>query len=605
MERSRAGTARVADRGARSPAQARRRPTGCLLALLLLQLTASCSMVRTSPSTEPLVAFQEVTEATSPFGMVTTSSREATEAAVGVLESGGNAIDAAVAAAFALGSADPSASGLAGMTYVLIRRADGTTTAIEGSALEPELIDRDRLRAVEQATVALDPEATAGYEFVAVPSTVPTLAYTAEKYGTRTLAELLAPAIEIAEHGYLVNRAKRGSIEKYLHVIQQSEHLRFWILKDGMEIPDDGDRYCNAPLARVLRVLAAGGASEFSTGAIASEIEADMIRHGGFLRRADLAAVTIEERAPLSVTYRGVEVLTFPWPGAGGALVEALNILENFSPEELRTDGAERIRILAEACHIALEDHFRFSRDPSDKAKVPTRSHLTEAFAKERARLIRRGKPVTAQDLGVLSPAPRPPGGTTHVSVADHAGNVVALTQTIGRFYGAKVLAPGLGFPYNSLLEGLSSPVFDRMPRRFRIPTPGVPTIVLKNGAPFMALGASGSTKAPPNVVVTISNIVDRGMRPGEAIAAPRILWDLRKLGGGMFLEIAPPLTMAAIDELRALGYDNLHVVEYPTPPRTLTTFGGVNLVQLDAASGLFVGVADPRRGGFALGPRL
>ena len=576
-----------------------------LAALLLLPLAATCRSATEKAPSEPLIDYQRPTATLSPLGMVVTSSREASEAAVGVLESGGNAVDAAVAAAFALGSADPSASGLGGTTFILIRLADGTTTALEGCALEPDRIDRPRLRAAELATVALDPEATAGYEFVAVPATVPTLAYATEKYGTKPLAELIEPAIAIAESGYVVTAAKRGSIQKYLHVIQDSDFLRFWILKDGIGLPDDGDRFCNAPLARTLRRLAAGGADEFSRGAIAGEIEADMIRHGGFVRRDDLGAVAITEHAPITTTYRGYEVVTFPSPGAGGMVVEALNILENFTTEELATDGVGRIQILLEASHIALLDHLRYAGEASDRTKVPSTAHLTKAYATKRAQLIRGGRALSAREINAAPGLLRPSAGTTHVSVIDRAGNAVGLTQTIGRFYGAKVLAPDLGFVYNSLLEGLSSPALDRMPRRFRIPSPGVPTIVLKDGRPFLVLGASGSTKAPSNVTTTISSIVDRGMTPVEAMAAPRVLWDLKKDGGGPFLEIAPPLTTKVVDELKARGYDNLHVVEYPTPPRTLSTFGGVNLAQFDAATGLYVGVADPRRGGGAIAPEL
>ncbi len=573
------------------------------LALLLLLFAPACTLGPREGAREPLVERQRVSEATSPFGMVATSSREATEAAVAILESGGNAMDAAVAAAFTLGASDPSTSGLGGMTHVLFRRADGTAAAIDGSALQPALIERARLRAREGNLP--DPEETAGFEFVAVPTTLQTLAYAARAYGTRPLADLIAPAIAVAEHGYVINYSKRGSIEKYLEVIRASETLRSRILRNGIDPPESGDRFCNPELAKVLRAIAEEGPEAFTAGWIAREIEADMIRHGGFVRRSDLAAVEPVERAPLATSYRGVDVLSFPAPGTGAVLVEALNILEQFRPEELTVDGAERIRTFAEMNHVALEDNASYIGNPQLGGASTVPEQLSKAFAAHRAQLIRSGRRLSSEDLAAPPGLMTPGGGTTHVSVVDSAGNAVALTQTLGRFYGAKVLTPSLGFPYNSLLEGLSSRQLDRLPRRFRIPASLAPAILVKNGFPFLVLGASGSAKSPGNLALTISNIVDREMPAKDAIAAPRILWDSHRVGQEILLEVVPPQTRSIVDALRAMGYDNLRTVEYPTPPRSLSTFGGVNLVEFDLERGLFVGVADPRRGGYAAGPGI
>ncbi len=577
-------------------------PVACC-ALLLLSFVAACSLVREGPPTEPRLILPPVNEATSPLGMVATSSRQATEAAVAILESGGNAVDAAVAAAFTLGSADPATSGLGGMTYVLLRRADGTTTAIDGSAVPPVAMDRVKLHAAELAN--LDPELSAAFEFAAVPTTLQTLAYTAEKYGTRPLGELLAPAIEVAERGYVVDHPRRGAIQKYRGAILKSDPLRWLILKNGEEVPSAGERLCNPDLARTLRTIATLGPREFTQGSIAREIEADMIRHGGFVRRADLVAVRITESAPLAATYRGLDVLAFPWPGAGGILVETLNILEQFTPEELSEEGAARIQILAEASHIAQADHLQWTRDLLGPGPRSTRDHLSKSFATQRAQLIRGGRPLTAEDIGTQPGLLEPGGGTTQVSVIDQAGNAVALIQTLGKFYGCKFLNPRLGFPYNSLLHGLGSRQLDHLPRRFHIPIYLAPAILLSNGAPFLVIGASGSAKAGPNTAITISNIVDRGLPPAEAVAAPRILWDPRKPGQELLLEMVPPLTRRMVAQLKARGYESLRLMEYPTQPITLANLGGINLVYFDASRGLYVGVADPRRGGLASGPQL
>ncbi|MFH1175879.1 MAG: gamma-glutamyltransferase, partial [Acidobacteriota bacterium] len=510
-----------------------------------------------------------------------------------------------VAAAFALGSAEPAGSGLGGTTLIVLRLADGRVTAIDGSATLPRLVDRERVRQLMENNAKSNEEATYGHEFVAVPATPAVLAYAAKKYGTRPLAELLGPAIEIAEQGVTVNAGSWAAIDRYLAIIRRSEHLRFWVLNRGEEPPVIGQQICNPELARTLRTIAERGADEFYRGTIARAIEVDMIRHGGFVRRVDLALLKIRERQPLRGTYRGAEVLAFPPPGGGGMVIEALNILENFPREVLQSDGSARAQVLAEAFHIALEDHLRDVSDADEMAGPGSLLHLTKEFAAERAGLVRRGHALSSAEF---PPAPLRdgfPGGTTHVAVADRWGNVVSLTQTLGRFYGAKVLTPDLGFPYNSLIEGCTLEGPDRTRPAARIPTELGPTIVTRNGEFLLALGASGSSKAPSTVTLVISNAIDRDMGLREAIEAPRVLWGLRKGVGRLTIEVRPPITASVPEDLRRRGYEDLILVQYPTTIGSLSPLGGVNAVQFDPATRTFTGASDPRRGGFALGPRL
>lgn len=544
-------------------------------------------------------------EARSPFGMASGSCPEAVEAAVAVLERGGNAVDAAVAGAFVLGVAEPASSGLGGTTYLLARFADGRATAIDGSALLPFRIDPRRVMKARQRFALADEEEIAGYEFIAVPGTLAALALAAERHGSRPLAELLEPAIERAERGVPLPPAMVPAIVKYFKVIRNSEHLRFWVLIDGVTAPAVGERFCNPELARTLRTIADRGPAVFYRDAVARRIEWDVGWHGGFLRTDDLGALKASEREPLRGSYRGAEIIAFPPPGGGGAVIEALNILENFPSELLAGDGPERVRVLAEAFHIAVEDWGTFQGDPLLVTQPGALPHLSKDFAARRADLVRQRRPLAASDLAQAPSAWGLGGGTTPLIVADRFGNVVATSQTLGRLFGAKVLTPSLGFPYNSLIEGCDLSAIGRGRRHLPVPTLMAPTIVTVDGRFFMALGASGSSRVPPAVAMVVSGAIDRGLGVGRALASPRVLWNRASPERPIDLEIMPPAPPKLVEDLAALGYRNLNVIEYPAPYIPVGLLGAVSAVQFDPRSGDYVGGADSRRGGSILGPRL
>jgi gamma-glutamyltranspeptidase/glutathione hydrolase len=264
-----------------------------------------------------------------------------------------------------------------------------------------------------------------------------------------------------------------------------------------------------------------------------------MARNGGFLTRADLARVRVRECRPLRSSYRDVEVLTFPPPGGGDQVVEALNILETVL-------------------------------DPRAVAK-PTGEH------------------------------------TVQVSVADRHGNMVSLTQTLGRLFGNKVATPGLGFPYSVFLESFdyedpASPAFLRPGSPCR--SDMAPTIVLQDGIPVLALGSAGSNLIPPIVIGVISNVVDRRMGVRDAVVAPRTLW-----GGHdpvqVQIEIAAPQTDTDADQLLSMGFPDVHRLHFPSEAIPLARFGAVNAVAYDPQTGRFTGVGDARRNGYADGPRV
>jgi gamma-glutamyltranspeptidase/glutathione hydrolase len=379
-------------------------------------------------------------------------------------------------------------------------------------------------------------------------------------------------------------------------------------MEDGRTLGRPGDLHCRPDLLRTLRRLAREGAQSFYRGSIAAEIDADMQRRGGFLRRGDLMRVRARMRVPLTLSYRGVAVHAFPPPGSGAALAQTLRIIEQFPSDFLAQDSTERHHVMLEASRIALVDGRR--------SETAARGPFSEPgdFGAERAAMWARTiTPGQQIPRAVLGPEPDPScratmgDSTTHVSVVDGDGNVVSLTQTLGQSFGAAVATPGLGFPYNALLEAYN---FDQpaCPGYLRpgvlVETDMTPTIALRNHRLMVALGSPGSTRIPAIIAAVLSNMVDRNSTLAEAVSAPRVLW------GGVtslraFLEIAPPVTEAAADELEAWGFDGMTRVTFPPDMTELVKFGGVNAVAYDPGEGTYVGVVDPRRGGLAMGPRV
>ena len=300
-----------------------------------------------SANTDITVLVQpEMSTARSNFGMVVTGSPEATRAGVEVLERGGNAVDAAVAAAVMLGVSDFDASGLGGMTYMLIRFADGRVTAIDGTSRAPMVVNRHTLLELEKAGV------TDGYAMSSVPTSLATLQTALDSYGTMSLADLLEPAIEVAEHGYRLSPIQINWTRDYYERVIVNRYFRNIVMRDGRTVDAPGTVYYRPDLARTLRRLAENGAGSFYHGAIAAEIEADMIANGGFIRKTDLAVAKVREVAPLESSYRGRTIYSFPPPGGGAAVVRTLDILETYPSDFLAEHSVERMQVMIEAARL-------------------------------------------------------------------------------------------------------------------------------------------------------------------------------------------------------------------------------------------------------------
>jgi gamma-glutamyltranspeptidase/glutathione hydrolase len=509
--------------------------------------------------------------AVSSTGMVATAHYEATRAGARILEQGGNAVDAAVAAAFALGVCEPAASGLGGQTMMLIHDAPNRqTVALDGSS-----------RAPNRATPGLlgKGERRRGYGATTVPSTPAALGYALERYGSLPLKAALQPAIELADQGYRVSELQRALTRRELKQLRRGTASEFF-LRNGRSSYPVGSLFKQPVLAQTLRRLARLGIKSFYTGRIARLIHQDMLRNHGLLRRDDLAQIPWPiERRPLSGRFGTLRVLTFPPPGAGRTLIEMLNILSNFPERRRDPDTPDGAVLLAAVIRQAFRDRRDRPRDPAFYAQVEEKQMLSRDYAKRAARGIRK-------ELATH-------GETTHLSIADAEGNVVALTQSIENVYGSCCASPELGFLYNNYMsafeyEDISHPYYLRPNAS---PWASVaPTIIFRGSRPWLAIGSPGSERITPSILQVLLRLGRH--TPYEAVDAPRLHCSI---DGVVSLE-ASRMRDDIPQALRKHGFEIRERDPYAF------YLGCVQLVIRDRRG--WIGVADPRRDGAASGPR-
>jgi len=532
-------------------------------------------------------------------GVVVSGSEDASRAGAAVLEAGGNAVDAAVAAAFALGVTEPMTSGLGSETLILIRMADGRLRAIDGSSFVPNLANPDELHRLRDAA----PRGyLQDYKSIAVPGSLAALSYAVQHYGTKPLPEVMAPAIDLADFGFKMTVTSTAEIEGLAHFLRPHEHLADLLLRNFTEAWGPDHVFCGAELAATLRRIAASGPDEFYRRSIADEINADMTLHEGYIRKADLVTVRAIERQPIRDTYRGLEVISFPSPGGGASLVELLHILEQFPPTLLHDESLDRLHLLIEAARIAWVDVQDSKRPPFLLDR-----HLTDrAWAAERAKLIRFDRTLRPDEISGETIEPYLTLGTTQVSVVDRWGNVVGLAQTLGGFFGACVITPGLGFIYNSNLNAFSftnpSDPHYAVPGR-AVMTALTPTIILKEGRPILVVGSAGSERVIPTLASVVTSVADRNLGPREAVGAPRAMWGTNWGDPRAFVELAGEITPEKVDALEKRGFKDIYRLMFPARWMDISAFGGTNSVFIDPATGVATGVADPRRSGGAAAP--
>jgi gamma-glutamyltranspeptidase/glutathione hydrolase len=555
-----------------------------VVSLLLLAAASACAAATprpdpVAPDTRSGITAPAAQEARSAHGVVASATVWATEVGATVLAEGGNAVDAAVATAFALAVTEPSMSGLGGRASLIIRTPDGELHGIDGLNQVPRAY---------KANSGLPP----GYERAATPGMPAALARALADHGTWPLARVLAPAIRLAEDGVILSAAEAGRWAAAAPELEKYPASRGTYLQPDGSPWRAGTRVTHPLLARTLRTLATEGVESFYRGSIAAAIDADMRRQGGFILRDELSGYEALPAIPARGTYRGYQIASNFRPAAGHAVIQALQSMENLAvpgPHE----PARWAAVIGQAMHYALADRGRRAGTEEDSAQLLT--SLTHARDRAASIVIPTAgpAPATPQREVPLVPRSMPPGtlvtdasdreATTHLSVVDREGRLVALTQSLGPAMGTALVAPDLGFLYATRLGTAPGS---------RPASTVSPTIVMPPArAPAFALGGAGDARIISAVTQVISRIVDHRMSLAEAVAAPRVHPDEPRV---LRVETGPTAAWTPADRARLEGW-GFKLVDAPSG-----FFGRVHAVWMGTPS---VGVAEPRWTGSTAGP--
>ncbi|WLB53564.1 gamma-glutamyltransferase family protein [Bradyrhizobium japonicum] len=507
---------------------------------------------------------------------VVTAFPNATEAGVEILRAGGNAIDAAVAAAWALCVCEPSASGLGGQTVLLVRFADDRIRIIDGHSRAPAAASLDTIKAGQQRR---------GYRSCTIPSTPATLDWAHRKYGVLSRETVMAPAIRIAEEGYPITPLQHRQARWVADDLRASPAGELF-LQDGLP-PEIGHMFRQPELAGTLRRLADFGTEDFYHGGIARQIAADMRAAGGLITEEDLASCGPPAQVePVSTSYRGHRILSIPPPSGGLQLLFALNIIAQISATNSESSDDSWHEAIALASSAVFRERELRPLLPDDLIPQSRQGRLSEDYARQVADSILA--PQSTKELATDSA--EEPGDTTHLSVCDRDGIIVVLTQSIQSVFGAKVAHRDLGFLYNNYLctcPRLSHPY--ELGPGCRPRSNMAPTLVLQGatGRPLLALGAAGSRRIISAILHVLSGVIDLGLDITDAVAAPRVHG---LVGRKVWIE-RPAASNALLARLRARN--RIPIVK----SRLNFAMGSVNVLQL-MTDGSAKGAADPRRDG-------
>jgi len=533
--------------------------------------------------------------------MVATVQPLATAAGVITLEAGGNAVDAAVAAALTLGVVDGHNSGIGGGCLILVRSPDGKYFALDGRETAPAAATRDMF--VRGGKV--DPEASqTGPLAVAVPGAIAAYDELLRKFGRRKLSELLAPAADIAEQGFKLDRSYAEKLQRTSSVLRRFPETRRVLLKPDGSAYAEGDVLRQLDLANSYRTIAERGVEWFYRGGYAELVGKWMAENGGILQADDFASYRPKWREPIVCRYRECQVVGFPPPSSGGVhIAQMLQMLERFTPAQLNGTGpADRVHLVTEAMKLAFADRAQWLGD-ADFARVP-RGLVDPQYA---AALAKRIDPQRALPVPNAGKPPRSQEDlfekhTTHIAAADAEGWWVAITTTVNTTFGSKVIVPGTGIILNNEMDDFS--IQPGVPNAFGLvgaeanaialgkrPLSSMsPTIVERDGVPFLTVGAAGGPTIISQVLLAVSHVLDEGLTIDAAIAAGRWHHQWRPDKLRMERRLA---TDDLIEELKRRGHD-VELVD---------NLGVSQGIQWNSARRQFLGAHDPRVPGRAAGP--
>lgn len=532
----------------------------------------------------------------SKTGVIVSASTYASDVGAEILRKGGNAVDAAVATAFALAVTYPSAGNIGGGGFMIVRRPNGETITIdyreEAPGAATQTMYLNKAGEIDRSLTA------AGYLAPGVPGTVRGLETAHKKFGKLPWKTVVMPAVRLAEEGFVIsdslaralNREVSGSMSKFPASVSAYG-------KPGGGQWASGDKLILTDLGKTLRSIATDGPDAFYKGWIADLIEADMKANGGIITKKDLAAYQAKVRQPVIGNYRGYQIISMPPPSSGGvALIEMLNILENFDLKKNGRYSPQNIHLMIEAMRRGFLDRARFLGDP-DFSEIPVSKLISKDYAKNLAGEISLEKPSNSIELGkdiVTKIIQRESDETTHFSVYDKDGMAVSNTYTLEGGYGSHVVVKGAGFLLNNEMGD-----FNKKPgetnTRGDIGTPAnliapgkrmlssmTPTIVTKDGKVVIVTGSPGGRTIINTVFCIVLNVIEFGMNGRQAVDAPRMhhQW----LPDTMTLE-KDSISEADLEILKKMGHEI----------RQQGQQGDGNTIIVDAKSGIAFGINDRR----------
>jgi len=491
-------------------------------------------LVFINASVAPLVAREPVR---AKHGMVASTNEVASRVGVEILKRGGNAVDAAIAVAFALQVTHPAAGNLGGGGFMMIRLKDGKTTAIDYREMAPAAAHRNVYLDKNGNLIDGEGGSLVGYRAAGVPGTVRGMELALKKYGSGKLtwSQLVEPARRLASDGFTVTYTLAQSLQGSSNYLSKYPETKRIYLRDG-RFYKEGELFRQPELASTFARLQRFGPNEFYDGETARLIVADMKRHNGLMTMDDLRGYIAKERAPLRGTYRGYEVISMPPPSSGGAvLIEMLNILEGFDLQKFEASSSDRYHLMTEAMRRAFADRAEYMGD-SDFVKVPIPGLIDKSYAATLRSTIKTDRASTSAEVRAGRPAGYESEDTTHFTVVDAEGNAVANTYTLNNSYGSAAVAKGTGILLNDEMDdfaakpgtpnlfGLIQGERNAVAPKKRPLSAMTPTFVLrKNGSLWFTIGSPGGPTIINTVLCVITNVIDYDMNIQQAIDFPRI----------------------------------------------------------------------------------
>jgi len=559
----------------------------------------------------PLIPPATRSEVYSLHGMAATAHPLATQAALDILKAGGSAVDAAIGANACLGLMEPTGCGVGGDLFAIVwDPASGKLHGYNGSGRSPKGLTLERLRAVLKER-GLEQIPAVGPLPVTVPGCVDGWFALHEKFGTRPMGEVLAPAIAHARGGFamtpVIADAWQRSVARFREFPGFAQQFTVQEAGHPARGPRAGEVWKNPSLAATYERIARDGRDGFYTGESARVIASTVREQGGFLDEADLASHRGEWVEPVSVSYRGYDVWEIPPNGQGIAALQILNILENYDLRAMGWGSAEYVHMFVEAKKLAFEDRARFYADAAF-VKTPVAQLLSKAYAKDRAALIDPARAARRVEPGTI------PGGadTTYLTVADSRGMMVSLIQSNYRGMGSGVVPAErrgnelttLGFMLQdrgeqfALVDGHPN-VYEPGKRPFHTI---IPAFITKDGKPWISFGLMGGAMQPQGHAQIVINMIDFGMSLQQAGDVPRIHHDgstepqgsVKPMSDGGVLNLEPGFPQATIDALVRRGH-RIQAAE-------TGLFGGYQAIMRDAATGVYSGASERRKDGQAGG---